>query len=105
MTLKQWLRVFVQRARKALSGKEGCLDPETALPPEKITVTGGRIIRSRSKLIDGTVYRVHSVFRKDGSLPKLLLTLMENDSKNTSDPPSENIPDSSVKSLDSDGNL
>ena len=46
-----------------------------------------------------------SVFRKDGSLPKLLLTLMENDSKNTSDPPSENIPDSSVKSLDSDGNL
>ena len=56
-------------------------------------------------LIDGTVYRVHSVFRKDGSLPKRLLTLMENDSKNTSDPPSENIPDSSVKSLDFRGNM
>ena len=105
MTLRQWLRVFVQRAKKTLSGKEGCLNPETPLPPEKITLTGGRIIRSRSKLIDGTVYRVHSVFRKDGSLPKRLLTLMENDSKNTSYPPSENIPDSSVKSLDSDGNL
>ena len=105
MTLKQWLRVFVQRAKKTLSGKEGCLDPETALPPEKITVTGGRIIRSRSVMIDGTVYRVHSVFRKDGSLPKRLLALMENDSKATSDPPSENTPDSSVKYLDSDGNL
>lgn len=105
MTLKQWLRVLLHRAKRALSGKEGCLDPETALPPEKITVTGGRIIRSRSVMIDGTVYRVHSVFRKDGSLPKRLLTLMENDSKNTSYPPSENIPDSSVKSLDSDGNL
>ena len=105
MTLKQWIRVFVQRARKALSGKEGCLDPETALPPEKITLTGGRIIRSRSKLIDGTVYRVHSVFRKDGSLPKLLLTLMKNDPQNTSDPPSENSSDSSVKSLDFHGNM
>ena len=105
MTLKQWLRVLVHRAKIALSGTEGCLNPETPLPPEKITVTGGRIIRSRSLLIDGCVYRVHSVFRKDGSLPKRLLTLMENDSKNTSDPPSENIPDSSVKSLDSDGNL
>ena len=85
--------------------ERGCIDPENLLPPEKITVTGGRIIRSRSKLIDGTVCRVHSVFRKDGSLPKRLLTLMENDSKNTSDPPSENSSDSSVKSLDSDGNL
>ena len=105
MTLKQWIRVLLHRAQRALSGTEGCLNPETPLPPEKITLTGGRIIRSRSKLIDGTVYRVHSVFRKDGSLPKRLLTLMENDSKATSDPPSENIPDSSVKSLDSDGNL
>ena len=83
MTLKQWLRVLLHRAKRALSG----------------------IIRSRSVMIDNAVYRVHSVFRKDGSLPKRLLTLMENDSKATSDPPSENIPDSSVKSLDSDGNL
>lgn len=105
MTLKQWIRVLLHRAQRALSGTEGCLNPETPLPPEKITVTGGRIIRSRSMLIDGTVYRVHSVFRKDGSLPKRLLTLMENDSKNTSDPPSENIPDSSVKSLDFRGNM
>ena len=105
MTLKQWLRVLLHRAKRALPGTEGCLNPETPLSPEKITVTGGRIIRSRSKLIDGTVYRVHSVFRKDGSLPKRLLTLMENDSKNTSDPPSENSSDPSVKSLDSDGNL
>ena len=105
MTLRQWLRVFVHRAKKTLSGKEGCIDPENLLPPEKITLTGGRIIRSRSKLIDGTVYRVHSVFRKDGSLPKRLLTLMENDSKNTSYPPSENIPDPSVKSLDFRGNM
>ena len=105
MTPKQWIRVLLHRAQRALSGTEGCLNPETPLPPEKITLTGGRIIRSRSVMIDNAVYRVHSVFRKDGSLPKRLLTLMENDSKNTSDPPSENIPDSSVKSLDSDGNL
>ena len=105
MTLKQWIRVLLHRAQRALSGTEGCLNPETPLPPEKITVTGGRIIRSRSKLIDGTVYRVHSVFRKDGSLPKRLLTLMENDSKNTSDPPAENSSDPSVKSLDFRGNM
>ena len=105
MTLKQWLRVLLHRAKRALSGTEGCLNPETPLPPEKITVTGGRIIRSRSKLIDGTVYRVHSVFRKDGSLPDRLLTLMKNDPQNTSDPPSENIPDPSVKSLDFHGNM
>ena len=105
MTLKQWIRVLLHRAQRALSGTEGCLNPETPLPPEKITVTGGRIIRSRSTLIDGTVYRVHSVFRKDGSLPKRLLTLMENDSKDTSDPPSENSSNPSVKSLDSDDNL
>ena len=105
MTLIQWLRVFVHRAKKTLSGKEGCIDPENLLPPEKITVTGGRIIRSRSKLIDGTVYRVYSVFRKDGSLPERLLTLMKNDPQNSSDPPSENIPDPSVKSLDFSGNM
>ena len=105
MTLKQWLRVLLHRAKIALSGTEGCLNPETPLPPEKITLTGGRIIRSRSTLIDGTVYRVHSVFRKDGSLPKRLLTLMENDSKDTSDPPSKNSSDPSVKSLDFRGNM
>ena len=105
MTLKQWIRVLLHRAQRALSGTEGCLNPETPLPPEKITVTEGRIIRSRITLIDGTVYRVHSVFRKDGSLPKRLLTLMENDSKNTSDPPSENSSDPSVKSLDFRGNM
>ena len=105
MTLKQWLRVLLHRAQRALSGTEGCLNPETPLPPEKITVTGGRIIRSRSKLIDGCVYRVHSVFRKDGSLPDRLLTLMKNDMQNTSDPPSENSSDPSVKSLDFRGNM
>lgn len=105
MTLKQWLRVLLHRAKRALSGTEGRLNPETPLPPEKITVTGGRIIRSRSTLIDGTVYRVHSVFRKDGSLPERLLTLMKNDPQNTSDHPSEDIPDSSVKSLDFHGNM
>lgn len=105
MTLKQWLRVFIHRAKKTLSGKEGCIDPENLLPPEKITVTGGRIIRSRSVMIDGTVYRVHSVFREDGSLPDRLLTLMKNDPQNTSDHPSENSSDSSVKSLDFHGNM
>lgn len=105
MTLRQWLRVFVQRAKKTLSGKEGCIDPENLIPPEKITVTGGRIIKSRSIMIDGTVYRVHSVFRKDGSLPDRLLTLMKNDPQNTSDHPSENSSDSSVKSLDFHGNM
>ena len=105
MTLKQWLRVLLHRAKRALSGTEGCLNPETPLPPEKITVTGGKIIRSRSLLIDGCVYRVHSVFRKDGSLPDRLLTLMKNDMQNTSDPPSENSSDPSVKSLDFRGNM
>ena len=105
MTLKQWLRVLLHRVQRALSGTEGCLNPETPLPPEKITVTGGRIIRSRSMLIDGTVYRVHSVFRKDGFLPDRLLALMKNDMQNTSDLTSENISDSSVKSLDFHGNM
>ena len=105
MTLKQWLRVLLHRAKIALSGTEGCLDPETPLPPEKITLTGGRIIRSRSVMIDNAVYRVHSVFRKDGSLPKRLLTLMKNDPQDTSDPPSENSSDPSVKSLDFRGNM
>ena len=105
MTLRQWLRVFVHRAKKTLSGTEGCLNPETPLPPEKITLTGGRIIRSRSVMIDNAVYRVHSVFRKDGSLPDRLIALMKNDMQNTSDPPSEDISDSSVKSLDFHGNM
>ena len=100
MTLKQWLRVLVHRAKIALSGTEGCLNPETPLPPEKITLTGGRIIRSRSVMIDNAVYRVHSVFRKDGSLPERLFTLMENDMQNLSDRPAENVSDSSEKSLD-----
>ena len=105
MTLRQWLRVFIHIAKKTLSGNEGCIDPENLLPPEKITVTGGRIIRSRSVMIDGTVYRVHSVFRKDGSLSERLIALMKNDMQNTSDPPSEDISDSSVKSLDFHGNM
>ena len=105
MTLKQWLRVLLHRAKIALSGTEGCLNPETPLPPEKITLTGGRIIRSRSVMIDNAVYRVHSVFRKDGSLPERLFTLMENDMQNLSDRPAENVSDSSEKSLDFGGGM
>ncbi len=105
MTLKQWLRVLLHRAKIALSGTEGCLNPETPLPPEKITLTGGRIIRSRSVMIDNAVYRVHSVFRKDGSLPERLFTLMENDMQNLSDRPAEKVSDSSEKSLDFGGGM